>query len=223
MYTELLDNGESSRAAIGIIDKIKGIESKPQQYAEIDKADIAESSKNVLYMHVYDGKPDDKYVNIFDTLIKNGEQGFKAINTISSLKSADTNNQKYSIIKKSQLGSKSKNTLYLSVMGDDTQKVRDYNVAKGAGIPMDTYFEFVTAQSGLSSDKDSSGKAINGSKKQKVINYINSLKLTKNQKNILFSITGYSKDNIDGGLPWDNDSNVTITDELLRILSSKYK
>ena len=223
MYTELLDNGESSRAAIGIIDKIRGIESKPQQYAEIDKADIAESSKNVLYMHVYDGKPDDKYVNIFDTLIKNGEQGFKAINTISSLKSADTNNQKYSIIKKSQLGSKSKNTLYLSVMGDDTQKVRDYNVAKGAGIPMDTYFEFVTAQSGLSSDKDSSGKAINGSKKQKVINYINSLKLTKNQKNILFSITGYSKDNIDGGLPWDNDSNVTITDELLRILSSKYK
>ena len=221
MYTELLDNGESSRAAIEIIDKIRGIENKQQQYAEIDKADIAESSKNALYMQVYDGKPDDKYVDIFDNLVKDGAQRFEAINTINSLKSADTNNQKYSIIKNSQLGSKSKNTLYLSVMGDDPQKVRDYSVAKGAGIPMDTYFEFVTAQSGFSADKDSSGKAINGSKKQKVINYINNLKLTKNQKNILFSITGYSKDNIDGGLPWENDSNVTITDELLRFLKSK--
>ncbi|MBR2070390.1 MAG: hypothetical protein IJ981_03085 [Clostridia bacterium] len=53
-------------------------------------------------------------------------------------------------------------------------------------------FAYLTVISAFESDKDSQGKAIAGSKKKKVLAYINSLPITKQQKDQLMMLCGYS-------------------------------
>jgi hypothetical protein len=83
---------------------------------------------------------------------------------------------------------------------DDYMKWRESD-AKAAGVKAGTYIEFRNTLSGTTADKDASGKTISGSKKKKVLAYINSLDLTAAQKDALYYDAGYTQSTI-GDAPW---------------------
>ena len=83
---------------------------------------------------------------------------------------------------------------------DDYMKWRESD-AKAAGVKAGTYIEFRNTLSGTTADKDASGKTISGSKKKKVLAYINSLDLTGAQKDALYYDAGYTQSTI-GDAPW---------------------
>ena len=81
-------------------------------------------------------------------------------------------------------------------------------------------YYLVKSQS-FTSDKDSNGKSISGSKKNKVISYINSMQLTIPQKAILINLNGYKLKYYDNQvIDYINNSNNTINSkkELLNTL-----
>ncbi len=79
---------------------------------------------------------------------------------------------------------------YLAHTGKSTKKTTNnrnrYQELKAKGIDGKTYDEFKAFVSDVRADKDSNGKTINGSRKRKIINYINSLPLTPQQKQNLY-------------------------------------
>ena len=83
---------------------------------------------------------------------------------------------------------------------DDYMKWRESDT-KAAGVKAGTYIEFRNTLSGTTADKDASGKTISGSKKKKVLAYINSLDLTAAQKDALYYDAGYTQSTI-GDAPW---------------------
>ena len=86
----------------------------------------------------------------------------------------------------SDMDSKTKEVLYeTSVLSgfDNEDKYKDYKVAKAAGIDIDSWLSYKKQE--FVADKDSSGKSINGSRKDKIVSYINSLNLSIPQKAIL--------------------------------------
>lgn len=64
--------------------------------------------------------------------------------------------------------------------------------AKPAGISAEDFTTYYDTYNSIEADKDRNGKSISGSKKKKVINYINSLPLSKEQKRALWKAFGYT-------------------------------
>lgn len=76
--------------------------------------------------------------------------------------------------------------------------------AEGAGIGLKQYMEYQEKTAGLTADKDSEGNSISGSKKKKVLDAINSLKLSDGQKDALYLANGYAESGL-GDAPWNRD------------------
>lgn len=72
------------------------------------------------------------------------------------------------------------------------------------GISPEDYVTFLEKTSGLEADKDSSGKTVSGSKKQKVMDAINRMDLSKAQKTALYYAAGYKESTLDEA-PWYYD------------------
>ena len=62
-----------------------------------------------------------------------------------------------------------------------------------AGIGFRTALEAREAIGGMKADVDANGKAVSGSKKKKVLAYINGLALGKEQKDALYLAAGYAE------------------------------
>ena len=75
----------------------------------------------------------------------------------------------------------------------DKQSEKLKTVTKGLGISASEYWTYSNDISKIKADKDSNGKSISGSRKEKVINYINNLDADYGQKIILFRSI-YDKD-----------------------------
>ena len=73
------------------------------------------------------------------------------------------------------------------------QNPEKFAVAKAAASDVVTYREYAKALNDITADKDSEGKSISGSRKNKVVEYINSLELDYGAKIILFK-TEYTAD-----------------------------
>ena len=87
----------------------------------------------------------------------------------------------------------------IDVTADIASKYFEY--AEPAGIDLDVYIDFNYAIKGIEGDKDKNGKTINGTKKAKIMDVINSLPLTKEQKDALYYASGYEKSTIREA-PW---------------------
>ena len=77
--------------------------------------------------------------------------------------------------------------------------------AYGKGVSYDTYYDYYFATKDMHADKDENGKSISGSKKKKVVEYINSLDIPAEQKDALYIAAGY-KENSLRNLPWNGGS-----------------
>ena len=75
--------------------------------------------------------------------------------------------------------------------------VDGYNeYGKGARIPAEDFMEYWTHMDSYHADVDANGNTVNGSKKQKVVDYINGLRISDEQKTALYLAYGYSAKNI---------------------------
>ena len=83
---------------------------------------------------------------------------------------------------------------------DDYIRWRD-SAVRQSGVKSDVYISYRSETAKISADKDANGKSISGSKKEKVLKYINSLKLTAAQKDALYYDAGYAESGIDDA-PW---------------------
>ncbi|MBS6752763.1 MAG: hypothetical protein KH332_09670 [Firmicutes bacterium] len=70
-----------------------------------------------------------------------------------------------------------------------------YDKARAAyakGVSFETYYDYYFATKEMHADKDENGKSISGSKKAKVVEYINSLDIPPEQKDALYVAAGYT-------------------------------
>lgn len=70
-----------------------------------------------------------------------------------------------------------------------------YDKARAAyakGVSYETYYDYYFATKEMHADKDENGKSISGSKKAKVVEYINSLDIPPEQKDALYVAAGYT-------------------------------
>ncbi len=65
--------------------------------------------------------------------------------------------------------------------------------AYAKGVSYETYYDYYFATKEMHADKDENGKSISGSKKAKVVEYINSLDITPEQKDALYVAAGYTE------------------------------
>lgn len=87
----------------------------------------------------------------------------------------------------------------LDITADIASKYFEF--AEPAGIDLDVFIDFKDSIKGLEGDKDKHGNTISGSKKAKIMDVINSLPLTKAQKDALYYASGYEKSTIREA-PW---------------------
>lgn len=69
------------------------------------------------------------------------------------------------------------------------------SAAYAKGVSYDTYYDYYFATKEMHADKDENGKSISGSKKAKVVEYINSLDIPPEQKDALYVAAGYTEKN----------------------------
>ena len=166
-YKEAIKELSSDKKA-GIIDKIKntGLNDKQKAY---------------LY---------GKYYSSDETLEKVTSSGISFDNYLTYEKdslSLESTEEKVEYLYNSKMTDDAKTVIYeTSVLTgfDNEDKYKAYKTAKAAGIDIDSWLSYKKQE--FVADKDSSGKSISGSRKDKIFNYINSLSLSIPQKAILF-------------------------------------
>lgn len=83
----------------------------------------------------------------------------------------------------------------------ESAAIKWYTVLQYKGIELEEYEEFLELTAGLEADKDKNGKAIQGSKKKKIMDVIHSMDLTPKQKDALYLSAGLAESTIDEA-PW---------------------
>lgn len=83
-----------------------------------------------------------------------------------------------------------------------TWEQEDYEeFVEGAGMSLNDYAAFCEATRDMTADKDENGKSISGTKKKKIVDYIQSLDIPAEQKDALFFAAGYKESTLDE-TPW---------------------
>ena len=75
------------------------------------------------------------------------------------------------------------------------------NYCEPYGVSPKTFYDAWKYNSSTSADVDKNGNSISGSKKEKVLKYINSLNLSRKQKDSLYYAFGWSESKINEA-PW---------------------
>ena len=83
----------------------------------------------------------------------------------------------------------------------ETAVTKYYAEVASSGISVATYYDYKVKTSGIVGDKDKNGKTIKDSKKKKIMAVINSLPLTKAQKDALYFAEGWAKSELNEA-PW---------------------
>lgn len=150
-------------------------------YDEIEQA---------IHSDDYKSLSKDEQAEVISNIMKYSK--YKAKEKFLNSKDVDYSSKTYSKAEKAEESGYAIADFYINkqlTKTDNTSSTSDrnrYNELKSKGIDGATYDKFKSFVSTVKSDKDANGKTINGSKKQKIINYINSLPLTPQQKQNLY-------------------------------------
>lgn len=129
-------------------------------------------------------------------------QKWRKIDKDDSLTDGEREAAQFELVRKLKLTNEQKERLH----DDLSRSSRSYAAAQEAqkqGISAETYAEYKDATANLTADKDENGKAIDGSKKAKVLDAIDKMQLSKKQKDWLYLDAGYSEKDI-GKAPWNS-------------------
>lgn len=105
-------------------------------------------------------------------------------------------NDKIGILLKSNYSDEEKEAIYENYIktNSSSDTLSTYDIMKSANINIDEYLRY--EQQDFSSEKQDdgtlTGKTVSGSKKDKIINYLNSMNITGNQRLLLYASNGYS-------------------------------
>ena len=135
-------------------------------------------------------------------VVYNAIQKWRKIDKDDSLTDGEREAAQYELVRKLKLTNEQKERLH----DDLSRSSRSYAAAQEAqkqGISAEAYAKYKDATADLTADKDENGKAINGSKKAKVLDAINKMQLNKKQKDWLYLDAGYSEKDI-GKAPWNS-------------------
>lgn len=129
-------------------------------------------------------------------------QKWRKIDKDDSLTDGEREAAQFELVRKLKLTNEQKERLH----DDLSRSSRSYAAAQEAqkqGISAEAYAKYKDTTADLTADKDENGKAINGSKKAKVLDAINKMQLNKKQKDWLYLDAGYSEKDI-GKAPWNS-------------------
>lgn len=129
-------------------------------------------------------------------------QKWRKIDKDDSLTDGEREAAQFELVRKLKLTNEQKERLH----DDLSRSSRSYAAAQEAqkqGISAEAYAKYKDTTADLTADKDENGKAINGSKKAKVLDAIDKMQLSKKQKDWLYLDAGYSEKDI-GNAPWNS-------------------
>ena len=153
------------------------------------------ASQTALYQELVDMGADREVV--YDAI-----QKWRKIDKDDSLTDGEREAAQFELVRKLKLTNEQKERLH----DDLSRSSRSYAAAQEAqkqGISAETYAEYKDATANLTANKDENGKAIDGSKKAKVLDAIDKMQLSKKQKDWLYLDAGYSEKDI-GKAPWNS-------------------
>lgn len=132
------------------------------------------------------------------------ESAAEVLSAISALeplegKTSVSDKQKYQAIIDTNLTYNEKLRAFEVYMNESAYE--KLNEAVESGIDMEDYITYVIDTADIKADKDANGKTVSGSKKSKILEYINSMPISSSQKDTLYLMAGYSEKTIDE-TPW---------------------
>ena len=178
-------DSEEYKEAVGSLSDDK----KSEIIDTIKNTDLPDDQKAYLY---------GKYYSSDKTLEKVISSGISFDNYLTYQKdslSLETSEDKAEYLYNADMSEKAKTVIYeTSVLTgfDNEKKYKDYKTVKAAGIDINSWLSYTKQE--FKADKNSKGKSISGSRKNKIAKYINSLSLSIPQKGILLRTEYPSED-----------------------------
>ena len=199
-YQGALEAGVSQRDAFELIQSMGKVKKTDEESAATLKrkmlrdANISAEGKSVIF---YGTMASDKDMEMMDNAGENDVAGMAAclmnIKDANLLKDGKTSKAKLEAIKNASMSGGAKTEVYLSIW---PAKADDLAEVSEAGVSIDTWLEFMAKTAGLSGDD-------NSTKKEKVLDVINGMNITAEQKDALY-LTEYSEKEIKDA-PWHAD------------------
>ena len=111
------------------------------------------------------------------------------------------NEQKIDYLRRSGMSAETQAEIYCADIASDSD-LEKIGTLESKGVTVTQYMEFKQATGGIEADRDANGKTISGSKKEKVLDAIDDMDLTVEQKDALYEAAGYSKSTLYSSAPW---------------------
>lgn len=199
-YQGALEAGVSQRDAFELIQSMGKVKKTDEESAATIKrsmlrnANISAEGKSVIF---YGTMASDKDMELMNNASENDVAGMAAclmnIKDANLLKDGKASKAKLEAIKNASMSGGAKTEVYLSIW---PAKADDLAEVSEAGVSIDTWLEFMAKTAGLTGDDSST-------KKEKVLDVINGMNITAEQKDALY-LTEYSEKEI-SKTPWYAD------------------
>jgi hypothetical protein len=189
------DQNLSDREKTSLTRELRKQLNEYQQQVIRDAGEYLASARNFMDEHPGFDYSDDEAVDAFT-------EGYNSLQT----------NEKYQITA-DQAAGKMKDEVYrevnrehfgaeyaLQVYSNDVYE-KAQGIHEESGLSYDDYYDFYFGTRYLYADKDEDGKSISGSKKEKIVGYIDAMDITDEQKDALYLSKGYTENTL-STTPW---------------------
>lgn len=137
-----------------------------------------------------------KQTSAYKAMIAAGEgqmESWDVIDTIRKTKKTEDKSQEANqkqALAEADISDAAKVACYYALFADEEEQAKIETFVQ-AGMKMDAYLQMEYATAGIKADKDSKGESIDGTKKRKVLEAINALDVSDEQKDFLVEAAGY--------------------------------
>ena len=200
-YRGALEAGVSQKDAFELLQNMGKVKKTDTESAAtlkrkmLRESNISPEGKSVIF---YGTMANDKDMELMDAASERDVVGMAAclmdIKDAGIITGGGASKAKLQAIQKASMSGEGKTAVYLSIRPEKADELAEISEA---GISIDTWLQFEAQTSGLSGDA-------NGTKKEKVLQIINNLNITPEQKDALYYAADYSEKGIDE-TPWHAD------------------
>lgn len=137
-----------------------------------------------------------KQTSAYKAMIATGEgqmESWDVIDTIRKTKKTEDKSQEANqkqALAEADISDAAKVACYYALFADEEEQAKIEKFVQ-AGMKIDAYLQMEYATAGIKADKDSKGESIDGTKKRKVLEEINALDVSDEQKDFLVEAAGY--------------------------------
>lgn len=120
-------------------------------------------------------------------------ESWDVIDTIRKTKKTEDKSQEANqkqVLAEADISDAAKVACYYALFADEEEQAKIEKFVQ-EGLNMDAYLQYQSATAGIKADRDSKGESIDGTKKRKVLEAINALDVSDEQKDFLVEAAGY--------------------------------